>query len=209
MSFGTWIAGGVAGGLVMLAGSMVRVVPPEPDSAATPAHPVQRLEAPVTAAPEGKPVASREHPLLTVPVQGVSRSALYDSWGQSRAAGARAHQGIDIMAPGGTPVIAAANGTVEKLYFSNGGGGITLYVRSPDRLWSYYYAHLQGYAPDLHEGQPVHEGDLLAYVGDTGNAGTGNYHLHFGVARMQPGDGWWKGQPVNPYPMLAGEAARR
>jgi murein DD-endopeptidase MepM/ murein hydrolase activator NlpD len=108
------------------------------------------------------------------------------------------------MAPGGTPVVAAAPGNVEKLFYSEGGGGITLYVRSPDRQWGYYYAHLQRYAPGVVEGMPVRAGDLLGYVGDTGNAGTGNFHLHFAMARMQPGDGWWKGQPVNPYPLLAG-----
>ncbi len=145
-----------------------------------------------------------EHPLLTVPVAGVPRSAIRDTWGESRGGGLRTHQASDIMAPEGAVVIAAAPGTVEKLYYSNGGGGITLYVRSPDKAWSYYYAHLKAYAPGLHEGQPVEAGELLGYVGDTGNAGKGNFHLHFGMSRMAPGDRWWKGEAVNPYRLLAG-----
>ncbi|MDP5278384.1 M23 family metallopeptidase [Sphingomonas sp. DG1-23] len=185
--------------LLALAGlaSMIRIVPGEPAAPVAPPA-VQTAEAP--AAPAG----NWTHPLLTVPVQGVSRAQIVDTWGQSRANGARAHQATDIMAPGGTPVIAAAPGMVEKLFYSQGGGGITLYVRSPDRQWSYYYAHLQRYAPGVAEGMHVKAGDLLGFVGDTGNAGAGNYHLHFALAHMHPSESWWKGQPVNPWPLLAG-----
>lgn len=182
-------------GVGALFASMVRIVP---QPAAPPAPAQETVLAP---APAPQPVV---HPLLTVPVEGVARAAIRDTWGESRAGGARAHQGTDIIAPAGTRVVAAAAGTVEKLYFSHGGGGITLYVRSPDRRWSYYYAHLQGYAPGVAEGAQVAAGALLGYVGDTGNAGLGNYHLHFGMARMAPADRWWKGEPVNPWPLLAG-----
>jgi murein DD-endopeptidase MepM/ murein hydrolase activator NlpD len=176
--------------------SMIRIVPgPASPPVARPA--VQDETVPGTR-------GAWTHPLLTVPVKGVSRAQIVDTWGQSRANGARAHQATDIIAPGGTPVIAAAPGSVEKLFYSSGGGGITLYVRSPDRQWSYYYAHLQRYAPGIGEGARVAAGDLLGYVGDTGNSGAGNYHLHFALSHMQPGDSWWKGQPVNPYPLLAG-----
>lgn len=203
-----WAGCGALGALVVLAGSMVHIVPPD---ATPPAQKTvvqtQPQTAPHMAQPEGAPVTLQEHPLLTVPVQGVQRKDIVDTWGESRANGARTHQATDIMAPGGTPVIAAAAGTVEKLFYSNGGGGITLYERSPDKLWQYYYAHLQGYAPGVHEGQIVQAGELLGFVGDTGNAGTGNFHLHFGVSRMVPTDGWWKGLPVNPYPLLAGADA--
>lgn len=145
---------------------------------------------------------------LIIPVAGVSRAAITDTWGQSRDNGARPHQGTDIMAPAGTPVLAAAAGTIEKL-FESGAGGHTLYVRSPDHRWSYYYAHLSAYADGIAAGTNVKAGDLIAYVGDTGNAGLGNYHLHFGMSRMAPGDGWWQGTPVNPYPMLVGRAGGR
>jgi murein DD-endopeptidase MepM/ murein hydrolase activator NlpD len=144
--------------------------------------------------------------LLTVPVQGVARKDIHDTWGQSRANGARTHQASDIMAPAGAVVVAAAPGMVEKLYYSNGGGGITVYIRSPDKRWCYYYAHLAGYPIGFHEGQAVQAGEPVGYVGDTGNAGTGNFHLHFAMARMKPGERWWQGEPVNPYPLLAGTA---
>jgi murein DD-endopeptidase MepM/ murein hydrolase activator NlpD len=145
---------------------------------------------------------------LRVPVSGVDRAQIADSWGQARDAGARPHQGTDIMAPEGTTVIAAAAGVVEKL-FDSATGGHTLYIRSPDRHWSYYYAHLAGYAPGIAVGKTVRAGDAIALVGDTGNAGAGNYHLHFGISRMGLRDGWWEGQAINPYPVLVPRTARR
>lgn len=147
------------------------------------------------------PLSSRA---LMIPVAGVAAGQLVDTWGQSRAGGARTHQAIDIMAPGNTPVVAAGRGTIEKLFHSDA-GGITLYVRSPDRRWSHYYAHLAGYAPGIHEGQKVDRGTLLGFVGDTGNAGAGNTHLHFGVSRMTPDAAWHEGVPLNPSPLLAGK----
>lgn len=139
-------------------------------------------------------------PVLAVPVAGVRRAAISDTWGQARGQG-RSHHGTDIVAAGGTPVLATAPGTIEKLFQSRL-GGMTLYQRSPDRRWTFYYAHLRGYAPGLHEGQAVRTGDLLGYVGDTGDAGPGNYHLHFSTARLQPDQRWWQGEDVNAYPML-------
>ena len=145
---------------------------------------------------------------LAIPVTGVRADQLVDTFTQSRAGG-RPHDAIDIMAPHGTPVVAATEGTVEKLFFSQGGGGITAYVRSPDRQWMYYYAHLQGYAPGLHEGQQVRRGDPIGRVGSTGNANPEGPHLHFAVNRMAPDERWWQGSPVNPYPLLAGRGAAR
>lgn len=165
---------------------------------AVPAPPVpEKRAAPLPAPPS--PGAA-----LAIPVEGTSPAQLVDSWGEARAGGARNHQAIDIMAPANTPVRAAAPGTVEKL-FTSAAGGLTLYVRTPDRRWSHYYAHLAGYAPGVHEGQRVGRGALLGYVGDTGNAAPGNTHLHFGVSRMAPGARWHEGTPVNPYPLLAGQ----
>lgn len=195
---------GTMAGLVLLAvlalfASMVRISwQPSPPVAATylaVAPPPQQA---------AQDPGNLDHPLLALPIAGISRASIHDSWGDPRQNGLRLHHGTDIMAPQGTPVIAAAPGTVEKLFFSNGGGGITAYVRSPDRRWSYYYAHLSGYAPGLHEGLVVRAGDPIGFVGDTGNAGAGNYHLHFGMSRMQPTDRWWQGEAVNPYPLLAG-----
>ena len=159
-----------------------------------------RAQPPVTIA-EGVTVGPAG---LAIPVAGVKAEQLSDTYTQARAGGARLHDAIDIMAPDGTPVVAAADGTVEKLFFSAGGGGITAYVRSPDQRWIYYYAHLQGYAPGLAEGQRVRRGQPIGRVGHTGNANPGGSHLHFAIHRMQPGEKWHQGSAVNPFPLLAG-----
>lgn len=150
---------------------------------------------------------SADQPVLAVPVQGVARWAIVDTWGQARGEG-REHHGTDIPAPSGTPVLAAADGTVEKLFQSDL-GGTTLYERSPDRRWTFYYAHLSGYAPGVAEGQAVRAGQVIAYVGDTGDAGPGNYHLHFGLTRTTPDQQWYQGDDVNAYPLLARVPAAR
>lgn len=142
---------------------------------------------------------------LAIPVAGVRPNQLVDTYTQARAGGARVHDAIDIMADRGTPIVAAAPGTVEKLFFSDGGGGITVYIRSPDKRWMYYYAHLAGYAKGLAEGQQVKRGTPLGRVGHSGNANPEGPHLHFAIHRMQPGEGWWEGSAINPYPLLAGE----
>lgn len=158
--------------------------------------------------PPSTPPVVDDGAALGVPVAGVARAAITDSWGDPRGEGGRTHQGTDIMAPGGTAVLAAAPGRVDKLFTSDL-GGLTIYVRSPGGRWVYYYAHLAGYAPGLAEGQTVARGQRIGYVGDTGDAGAGNTHLHFGLQRMAPGEGWWQGQAVNPYPLLAGSTAGR
>lgn len=146
---------------------------------------------------------------LAIPVAGTKPSQLVDTFTQARAGGARIHDAIDIMAPNGTGVLAAAPGTVEKLFFSQGGGGITAYVRSDDQRWTYYYAHLSAYAPGISEGQRVPRGALIAYVGSTGNASPGGPHLHFAINQMRSGEKWYQGTPINPYPLLAGKPASR
>ncbi|HXG80770.1 MAG TPA: M23 family metallopeptidase [Sphingomicrobium sp.] len=144
---------------------------------------------------------------LVIPVQGIKPEQLSDTFTQARAGGVRSHDALDIMAPEGTPVVSASDGTVEKLFLSQG-GGITAYVRSPDRRWIYYYAHLQGYAPGLAEGQKVKRGQLIGRVGHTGNANPAGPHLHFAINRMEPGERWWQGRPINPYPLLAGKPVK-
>jgi murein DD-endopeptidase MepM/ murein hydrolase activator NlpD len=145
---------------------------------------------------------------LVLPVAGVKPEELVDTWGQSRGQGMREHHAIDIMAPRGTPVVAAAPGRIEKIFESDDGGH-TVYVRSPDSATIYYYAHLDAYRPGLAEGQQVRAGDVIATVGSTGNADPAAPHLHFEIKRMAPGEGWWQGQEVNPYPLLAGKALAR
>jgi len=142
---------------------------------------------------------------LALPVVGVRPDQLVDTYDEARGQGRR-HDAIDIMAPEGSPVIAAADGTIEKL-FNSVRGGITVYERSPDRKWMYYYAHLSAYAPGLHEGQQVKRGQVIAQVGHTGDASAAGPHLHFAINSMAPGDGWWLGNAINPYPLLAGKRA--
>ena len=168
--------------------------PPPPENAA--AKPASRSE--LVLGPTG----------VAVPVLGLKASDLADTYTQSRGGGSRVHNAIDIMAPHGTPVVAAAPGKVEKLFYSNGGGGITAYVRSPDGRWIFYYAHLDQYAPGLKEGQVVKQGDPIGTVGSTGNANPAGPHLHFSVHRMAPGQSWHEGEAINPYPLLAGKPRR-
>ena len=146
---------------------------------------------------------------LAIPVAGVGTRQLVDTFTQARAGGARVHDAIDIMAPTGTPVVSAAPGTVEKLYFSQGGGGTSVYIRSSDGRWNYYYAHLSASAPGLREGQQVRRGTPVGFVGFSGNANPAGPHLHFAINRMGPGEKWWQGTPINPYPLLAGKPANR
>jgi peptidoglycan LD-endopeptidase LytH len=146
---------------------------------------------------------------IAIPVVGVKPNQLVDTYTQSRGGGSRVHDAIDIMAPEGTPVVAAAPGRLEKLFFSNGGGGITAYVRSDDGHWNFYYAHLRNYAPGLHEGQMVRQGDPIGNVGHTGNASPDGPHLHFAIFRMGPGEKWYQGTAINPYPLLAGNKTSR
>ncbi len=146
---------------------------------------------------------------LAIPVAGIRPERLTDTFNAARGGGARVHDAIDIMAPRGTPVVAAADGVVERLHFSRGGGGITAYVRSSDRQWSFYYAHLDAYAPGLREGQQLRRGDPIGLVGFTGNASPAGPHLHFAVHRMSAGDRWWQGRAINPYPLLAARTASR
>lgn len=139
---------------------------------------------------------------LVIPVQGVRADQLVDTWGDPRSGGERLHEAIDIMAPRGTPVVAAAAGTVEKLFVSEQ-GGITAYLRSPDRRTIHYYAHLDRYAPGLAEGQAVRPGQVIGYVGFTGSASPEGPHLHFAIEQVSADQSWWEGTPVNPYPLLS------
>lgn len=137
---------------------------------------------------------------LLIPVEGVAASQLSDTFDDARGEG-RVHDAIDILAPRGTPVIAAAAGTVEKLFDSKLGGR-TIYVRRTGGQWIDYYAHLDSYAPGLVEGQRVEQGQRIATVGSTGDASDDAPHLHFAVNAMAPGEGWWQGKAINPYPLL-------
>lgn len=138
---------------------------------------------------------------LIIPVAGVTPDKLADTWGDARGDGTRQHHAIDIMAARGTPVLAAAAGKVEKIFESRNGGH-TVYIRRADPAWQDYYAHLDAYAPDLREGLVVKQGQQIGQVGSTGDASPDAPHLHYEIHRMAPGEGWWKGTEINPYPIL-------
>ena len=137
---------------------------------------------------------------LLVPVTGIAPGRLSDNFEQSR--GSRKHEAIDILAPAGTPVVAVDDGRITKLFTSKA-GGLTIYQYDRDGKLAYYYAHLQRYAEGVHEGQDLHRGDVIGYVGTTGNADPGTPHLHFSVFRLGDPPKWWQGEAVNPYPALA------
>ncbi|HJP91564.1 MAG TPA: M23 family metallopeptidase [Pyrinomonadaceae bacterium] len=137
---------------------------------------------------------------LIIPVAGVRPDQLRDTFSESRAQG-RIHDAIDIPAPRGTPVIAAADGLVVKL-FQSARGGTTIYQLSTDGKFVYYYAHLDRYAEDLTQGHFAKQGETIGYVGDSGNAGAGNYHLHFSIAEISDPKDFWHGVNINPYPLL-------
>lgn len=140
-----------------------------------------------------------------IPVAGVGVSDLRDTFGDARSGGRR-HAAIDIFAPVGTPVIASVDGTVQKLFTSRA-GGLTIYQFDRDSRHVYYYAHLDRYRDGLAEGMFVRRGETIGFVGRTGNVGSATSHLHFAIEQLPPTKEWWKGSPVNPYPILTGAQA--
>jgi peptidoglycan LD-endopeptidase LytH len=139
-----------------------------------------------------------------VPVFGVRADELRDNYTQPRSGG-RMHGAIDILAPHGTPVVAAVDGTIRKLFTSKA-GGLTIYQFDVDEKLVYYYAHLDSYANGLAENVFVKQGTVIGYVGTTGNA-AGTPHLHFSIEELPPTKEWWKGTPMNPYPLLTTRAS--
>src|SRR5262252_1771536 len=139
---------------------------------------------------------------LLVPVKDFDPHRLVDNYSQAR--GGHAHEALDIVAPRGTPVVAVDDGRIAKLFLSKP-GGITLYQFDPGERYAYYYAHLDRYAPGIAEGMQLKRGDVIGYVGSTGNALPSAPHLHFAIFRLGPERQWWKGEPLNPYPYLAAE----
>ncbi|HEV7487875.1 MAG TPA: M23 family metallopeptidase [Thermoanaerobaculia bacterium] len=160
-------------------------------------------ESPAAAAPilPVVPTSTSDAPRpLIMPVSGIDPSSIHDMFDEMRGT-TRRHDALDILAPRNTPVVAADDGTVKKL-FTSVPGGLTVYEFDPDQRYCYYYAHLDAYAPGLHEGQILHRGDLVGYVGTTGNAPKDTPHLHFAVIRLDPDKRWWTGSAINPYPLL-------
>lgn len=164
--------------------------------------PVDSLVRTVIDTAAGDDMAALTARRLIVPVQGVAASAIVSSFNDARGT-TRRHEALDILAPRGTPVLAADDGRVLKLYTSKA-GGLTMYQADPTGRFIYYYAHMDGYRAGLQEGARVTRGDVVGYVGTTGNASGNTPHLHFAVSRADGTGRWWTGTPVDPAPALRG-----
>jgi murein DD-endopeptidase MepM/ murein hydrolase activator NlpD len=177
---------------------------PAPSTSISAPAPAQRPAQPPRAAapPPGlaRPPADLLHHDLLVPVQGIERTALQDTFDDARGQG-RVHDAIDIMAPSNTPVVAVEAGRIAKLFTSRL-GGLTIYQFDPTETFCYYYAHLDHYSPDLREGAQVARGQVIGYVGSTGDASAEAPHLHFAITRLTADKKWWQGEALNPYPVL-------
>ena len=135
--------------------------------------------------------------ILDIPVTGVVASQLNDNYTQERAGGVP-HEALDIMAPRGTPVLAVEDGRIAKLFLSKP-GGITLYQFDPSGDYTYYYAHLDSYADGIVEGGKLRKGQVIGYVGSSGNASPDAPHLHFAIFKLNIEKQWWRGKPINPF----------
>ena len=136
---------------------------------------------------------------IVIPVAGACLDHVRSEFNDWR--GNHRHHALDILAPRGTPVVAATDGRIRKLLTSRA-GGLTIYEFDPTQTLVYYYAHLDHYAAGLQEGDEVRAGDVIGYVGTTGNAPPNTPHLHFAIGVLPPGKQWWKGQAIDPYPIL-------
>ncbi len=196
-----WAAGaaGVAGLAWMASGTTQSVAPAVPATVQTARTKAVLPTVPVT--PRMLLTPGEGPRPLTMPVEGIDPSTIHDSFDEMRGGDTRRHDALDILAPRGTNVVATDDGTVKKL-FTSVAGGLTVYQYDPDQRYCYYYAHLDAYAMGLHEGQILKRGDLIGYVGTTGNAPKDTPHLHFAVIRLDPDRRWWTGTAIDPYPLL-------
>ena len=173
-----------------------------PAPAAPESTPEMAGNAPEATTPATATIPSPTPPALMIPVDGVTANQLQDTFDDARAVGRR-HDAIDIMAAKGTRVLAVADGKVVKL-FTSVRGGLTVYEFDPTETFAYYYAHLDSYAPGVAKGIQLKRGDLVGYVGSSGDANPAAPHLHFAVMVLGPEKRWWEGTAINPYPLLAG-----
>jgi peptidoglycan LD-endopeptidase LytH len=143
---------------------------------------------------------------IVIPVAGIAKSALRDDFAAIHSG--HPHHAIDILAPRGTRVLAAVDGTIRKLFESHD-GGLTIYEFDLAAERSYFYAHLDAYASNIVEGMRVRQGDVIGYVGTTGNAPPGTPHLHFAITILPPDKAWSKGEAIDPYPILVARGVTR
>jgi murein DD-endopeptidase MepM/ murein hydrolase activator NlpD len=189
------------GRLADMRGEDVRTPVLEPVAVARPTGTIGRPESSAALEPKAPPGATNPRPLkgrdLLIPVEGVKPEQLTPQFDEPRG-GSRRHEAIDILAPRGTPVRAVDDGTIARLFVSKQGGN-TIYQFDPTATFCYYYAHLDRYAEGLTEGAPVRKGQVIGYVGTSGNAPKNTPHLHFAIFRLTDAKHWWEGTPIDPY----------
>jgi len=166
------------------------VMPPPPQLSS--ADPISIISA--------DPLADLRNRDLMLPVHGIKKDDLRDTFNDMRG-GTRRHEAIDVLAPRHTPVLAVEDGTVARL-FSSEAGGTTIYQFDPTDHYIYYYAHLENYAPGVEEGDRLKRGQVIGYVGTSGNAPRDTPHLHFAIFKMTDQKKWWQGTPIDPYAVL-------
>lgn len=179
-------------------GGAVRPAETAPSSAPEP-RPIDSSVPTISAAP-GDALDDLRSRRLTIPVSGIGPGQLQQTF-TDRRGDSRTHHAIDILAPRNTPVVAVEDGTIARLFISKA-GGITLYQYDPDRKYVYYYAHLERYADGLKEGGAITRGQLLGYVGTSGNAPPNTPHLHFAIYATSDPKRWWEGTPLDPFLVL-------
>ena len=196
-----WLIGAAATGF--LAGVLVMSAP----RGATPPAGERELVAPAAAPPTIAPATVGADPQadlrkrhLELPVQGLTRDELRNTFEEMRG-GSRRHEAIDILAPRNTPVVAVEDGRVAKLFLSKP-GGMTIYQFDPTSTYAYYYAHLERYAGGLKDGDAVSRGQVIGYVGTSGNAPPDTPHLHFAIFKLTEAKHWWQGTAIDPYSVL-------
>ena len=173
-----------------------------------PPNPLPDLSKPAPAAPLNLPpeqnlqIAPQGGPRLMIPVEGITVKQLRDNFNEMRDG--HSHAALDIMAARGTPVVAVDEGNIAKL-FNSRQGGLTIYQFDNTQKYCYYYAHLDHYAPGLREGTLVRKGEVLGFVGTTGDAPANAPHLHFAVYLLGPEKHWWEGAAMDPFPLLTGK----
>jgi murein DD-endopeptidase MepM/ murein hydrolase activator NlpD len=192
-------AAAVADPLIQAAPRKVEVKPTkkEEPSPVSPPPPALVTPPPVTAGAEVDELRQRG---LTLPVLGIKREELRDTFNETRGT-SRRHEALDVLAPRNTPVLAVEDGKIAKLFFSQA-GGITIYQFDPTTHYCYYYAHLERYADGLKEGASIKRGEVIGYVGTTGNAPRDTPHLHFAIFKLTDEKKWWEGTALDPYSVL-------
>ena len=192
------LASGALAGLVLSSASIAAWLLVRPRLAAVPAARTATVSAAAAAATVAYADELRGR-RLEFPVEGFAREKLTDTFDHARSG--HVHEAADILAPRNTPVRAVEAGTIARL-LTNPSGGITIYQLDPSERFVYYYAHLERYADGLKEGQTVGRGQVIGYVGTTGNAPRSTPHLHFAIFRVVDQTQWWSGAPINPYLVL-------